>query len=91
MDGYDSFINDYEEDIDKGNPNKEGYQGPTDSPEIYEIIDQNIRSEVVPPDRNGEKLMGKVNKRVRYDDTNTGECNYNAMHDKSLYEVETGR
>ena len=40
------------------------------------------------PDCKGEKLMGKVRKRVRYDDTSTGEGNYNAMHDKSLYEVE---
>ena len=40
------------------------------------------------PDRKGEKLMGKVRKRVRCDDTSTGEGNYNAMHDKYLYEVE---
>ena len=40
------------------------------------------------PDRKGEKLMGKFRKRVRYDDTSTGKGNYNAMHDKSLYEVE---
>ena len=39
MDGYDSFINDDEEDIAKGDPNEEGYQGPTDYPEIDEIID----------------------------------------------------
>ena len=32
--------------------------------------------------------MGKVSKRVRYDDTSTGEGNYNAIHDKYLYEVE---
>ena len=32
--------------------------------------------------------MGKGSKRVRYDDTSTGEGNYNAIHDKSLYEVE---
>ena len=36
----------------------------------------------------GEKLMGKVSKRVIYDDTSTSECNYNVMHDKYLYEVE---
>ena len=29
-----------------------------------------------------------VRKRVRYDDAITGGVNYNAMHDKSLYEVE---
>ena len=40
------------------------------------------------PDRKGEKIMGKVRKRVRCDDTSTGEGNYNAMHEKSLYEVE---
>ena len=40
------------------------------------------------PDWNGEKLMVKVRKRVIYDDTSTGEVNYNAMQDKSLYEVE---
>ena len=32
--------------------------------------------------------MGKVRKRVRYDDTSTGKGGYNSMHDKSLYEVE---
>ena len=32
--------------------------------------------------------MGKVRKRVRYDDKSTGEGNYNAMHNISLYEVE---
>ena len=40
------------------------------------------------PDRKGEKLMREVSKRVRYDDTSTGEINYNAMHDKYLYEFE---
>ena len=40
------------------------------------------------PDRKGDNLMGKVRKCVRYDDTSKGEGNYNAMHDKSLYEVE---
>ena len=40
------------------------------------------------PDWKGEKLMGKVRKRVRYDDTITGEGNYIAMHEKYLYEVE---
>ena len=40
------------------------------------------------PDRKGGKLIRKVRKRVRYDDTIIGEGNYNAMHDKSLYEVE---
>ena len=40
------------------------------------------------PDWNGEKLMGKIRKRVRYDDTCTGKFNYNAMHEKYLYEVE---
>ena len=28
----------YEKVIDKGGPNKEGYQGPPDSPDIDEII-----------------------------------------------------
>ena len=32
--------------------------------------------------------MGKVSKHIRYDDTHIGEGNYNAMHDKSLYEVK---
>ena len=39
-------------------------------------------------DRKGEKIIGKFIKHVRYDDTGTGEGNYNVMHDKSLYEVE---
>ena len=81
LDGYDSFINDDEEGIAKGDPNEEGYQGTPDSPEIDEILDnsdeeraansydQYIGDEVVLHDRKGEKLMGKVRKRVRYDDT----------------------
>ena len=32
--------------------------------------------------------MGKVRKRFRYDIASTGEFNYNAMHDKSLYGFE---
>ena len=31
MDGYESFIKDDEEGIDKGDPNEEGYQGPHQS------------------------------------------------------------
>ena len=31
------------------------------------------------PDWKGKKIMGKVSKRVRYDDTSTGEGNYNSM------------
>ena len=32
--------------------------------------------------------MGKVRKRVIYDDTGTGKGNYNVMYEKYLYEVE---
>ena len=100
LDGYESFVNYYEEGIAKGDLNEEGYQGPLDYPDIDEIIhncdeeraansyDQYIGAEAMLPDRKGEKIMGKVMKRVRYDDTITGEGNYNDMHDKSLYEVE---
>ena len=66
LDGYDYFINDDEEGITKGEPNEEGYQVPSDLPEIYEIIDnsdkervdnsydQYIGAEVVLPDQKGE-------------------------------------
>ena len=40
------------------------------------------------PDWKGEKLMGESRKRVRYDDTSTGEGNYNAVHDSYVYEFE---
>ena len=40
------------------------------------------------PDLKGDKIMGDVRERVRYDDTSTGEVNHNTMHEKSLYEVE---
>ena len=40
------------------------------------------------PGWQGEKIMEKFKKRVRYDDTSTGKGNYNAIHDNSLYEVE---
>ena len=41
----------------------------------------------MPPDRKGEKLMGKVRKRVKYDKSSTGKVDYDYMHDKSLYAV----
>ena len=65
-------------------PNEEGYQGPPDYPEIDEIIDnsdkeradnaydQYIGAEVVIPDSKCEKIMGKVRKHVKHDDTSTG-------------------
>ena len=40
------------------------------------------------PDWKGEKIMGKVRKGVRHDDTSTGKVNYNVRHDTYLYEVE---
>ena len=100
LDGYDSFMNGDEEGIFKGVPNKEGFQGPPDSTDINEIIDnsgeeraansydQYIGDELVLPYRNGGKIIGKVRKRVRYDETSTSKGNYNTMHDKYLYEVE---
>ena len=69
-------------------------------PEIDEIIDnsdeeraansydQYLGVEVGIPDRKGEKLMGKVKKLVRYDDTSIGKGDYNVICDKSLYDVE---
>ena len=39
LDGYHSFINDDEEVIAKGDPNKEGYQELPYYSDIYEIID----------------------------------------------------
>ena len=50
--------------------------------------DQYIGDEVVLPDCKGDKLMGKVRKRVIYDYRSTSRDNYNAMNDKFLYEVE---
>ena len=100
LDGYYSFVNDDEEGIAKGDPNEEGYQGYPDSPDIDEIIDnsdeersanyydQYIGAEVVLPDWKGYNPMGKVGKRVRYDDTSTGKGSYNAIYENSLYEVE---
>ena len=97
---YESLINDDEGGVAKGENNEEGYQGPPYPPEIDEIMDnsdeersansydQYIGSEVVIPDRKGEKLMGKVSRCVRYNDTITGKVSYNTMHDKYLYEFE---
>ena len=93
-------MNDNEEGMAKGDPNKEGYQGPSYYPDIDSIkdnsdeeraansYDQYIGAEVVLPDRKGEKLIGKVRKRVIYDGTSTDEGNCNSMHEKSLYKVE---
>ena len=99
MYGYDSFVNYDEEDISKGDPNEEVYQGPPDYPEVDEIMynideeraansyDQYIGAEVVISDWKCEKLMGEVSKCVKYYYSNICEGNYNATHDKSLYEV----
>ena len=38
--------------------------------------------------RKGEKITGKARKRVRYDEKSTDNRNYNAIHDKTLFEVE---
>ena len=92
MDGYDSLINDDEEGISKGD-----LQIPHEIDEIIDnsneeraanYYDQYIGAEVFLPDRKGEKLMGKARKRVRYDDTSTGDGNYNAKYEKYLCEVE---
>ena len=92
MDGHESFINYDEGGFSKGDPNEEVYQGPPNYPEIYEIIDnsdeervdnsydQYIGDNILLPDRKGEKLMGKVSKRVKYDDSSTDEVNYNPIH-----------
>ena len=40
------------------------------------------------PDWKGENHMGKVSKIIKYYDVHSGEGLYNAMHDKSVYEVE---
>ena len=68
-------------------------------PEIDEIIDnsdeeraansydQYLGVEVGIPDRKGEKLMGKVRKCVKYDESSASKRNYNPMHKKYLYEV----
>ena len=62
-------MNDDEEGIAKGDPNKKIYLRPPDYPEIYETIDdsdeemaassydQHIGAEVVLPDWKGDKLM----------------------------------
>ena len=50
--------------------------------------DQYIGAEVVLPDQKVEKLIGNVRKCIRYDGTSTVKGNYNAMRNKSLYEVE---
>ena len=39
-------------------------------------------------DRKGDKLMGNVRNRIKYDDISTGEGKFNTMQDKSVYEVK---
>ena len=46
--------------------------------------DQYIGAEVIPPDLKGEKLMGKVSKRIKYVDISTREGQYIAIHKKSV-------
>ena len=97
--GYDSFINDDKEGTVMGYPNDDEYQGLPDSPEIYCIIynsdeersakynDQYIGAGVLLSHRKGDKLMAEVRKCIKYDDISAGKVNYNAMHNKSVYEV----
>ena len=40
------------------------------------------------PNRKGEKLIGKVRKCIKDEESSTGKGNDNPMHDKSLYEIE---
>ena len=40
------------------------------------------------PDKNGEKLMEKVNNHIKYDNISTKEGHYNAMHDKYMCNIE---
>ena len=100
LDGYDSFINDDEEGIDKGKINEDRYQGPPDSSDIDEIIDncdgkrlanyydQYIGAEDVLPDQKGEKKMEKVRKCAKYHGSDIVEGNYNPMHENYFYGVE---
>ena len=46
LDIYDSFINDNEDGIDKGDPNYQGYQGPPDSYKINKTIDNSNKERV---------------------------------------------
>ena len=69
-------------------PNIEEMIDNSDKERAANSYDQYTGAEFLLPDRKGEKLMGKVRKRVRYDDIITGEGNYNAIHDKPLYEFE---
>ena len=42
---------------------------------------------MVPSDRKGEKLTRKFRKSIKYDYVSVGKVQYNAMHNKSVYEV----
>ena len=79
MGGYDSFIDDDEEDTSKSKPNDEENQGLPDTPEIDEIIynidkereansyELYIEAEVVLPDWKGKKKKEKYRKQIKYD------------------------
>ena len=50
--------------------------------------DQYIGAEFALPNCKGERIMGRVKKRLKYDDSNTSKGNYNTTHSKYLYKVE---
>ena len=50
--------------------------------------DQYLGAEVLLTDQKGEKLMGTVSQRIKYDAIITGEVHYNVIQEKSVYEVE---
>ena len=60
----------------------------SDEERASKSYDQYIQAKIMLPDQKVEKLLVKVRKRIKHDDTITGEGHYNSMHKKSTYEVD---
>lgn len=80
--------------------NEGNYMGLEESPELDDVVDNSddrsmadtydryVGAEVAMPDRNGQKIMAKVMKKVITDNANKSNHNYNPLNDHSVYEVQ---
>ena len=81
--------------------NESDYFGPEQLPDVDDVVkdederaaentyDQYVGAEISVPDRNGQKLLAKVMKRLENRNTNA-DGKYNPLKDHSIYEVQFG-
>ena len=97
-DSLDDFVHDdieaitdsgYEDSIEE-QPDVDEYVDNSDESTSDDTYDQYIGAEVSLPDRQGEKLMAKVMRKLRGSDTNDPNSSYSPLKDHSVYQVQFG-